>query len=319
MKIFQANIKYQTSYDILDVNSLRVDCVVPFNIFIKKENNYVVILEAGTLLTEKIQKMLLEKENIYVSKKEADKQILSCDTLQSYLEYNQNNLLKTLEFLTEVNSSLFTDYLENTEDKIDTECVRNIVKSITFLIKHNPDYLKKTIAHFQSDSDLANQALYVAIYAVNLGFFLKFTDDQLLRLGIAALLRDLGFKKIDEDIKNKTSKLSEEETKLVQKHPEISVKIAQQNKIADPYILNAIMHHHECNDTSGYPGHLPSENISHGAAILSICDVFNALTNDRPYRKKYSSFEALELMIKDESMGPKFNQKYIKTFLKSLL
>jgi HD-GYP domain-containing protein (c-di-GMP phosphodiesterase class II) len=319
MKIFQANIQYQISYDLLDSNSLRMGYAVPFNIFIKKNNDYVIILEAGTVLTQKLHKMLLSQENIYVLKKEADKQILSCSTLQNYLEYNKSDLLKTLELLTEVNALLFDTFLENEDDKIDLECVTKIVKSIKFLIKQNPRYLKNTITHFQNDHKLAHHSLYVTIYAISLGFFLKFSDEQLLQLGTAALLHDVGFKKIDDSVRNKTSKLSKEESELMQKHPGLSVKIAQKNKVSDPYILNAIMHHHECNDASGYPEHLLGESIGNGAAILAICDVFNALTNDRPYRTKYSSFEALQLMMKDELMALKFNQKYIKTFLTSLL
>lgn len=319
MKVVQAKIKYQISYVALDADSLRVGYAVPFNIFIKKENDYVIILPAGTILTEKIHKMLQNKENIYVSNKEAGRQILSCETLQIYLEYNKNDFAKSLELLTEVNVVLFDDYLQNTEDIINLSCVTKIVSGIMFLIKTNQHYLKNTISLFQSDENLSHHSLYVAIYAVNLGFFLKLTSDKLLQLGTAALLHDIGFKKIDENIVHKGSKLNEDETASIQKHPKYSVTIAKQNKIHEPYILDAIMHHHECYDGSGYPEHLTHKNIGNAAAILSISDVFNALTNDRPYRLKYSSFEALQLMMKNEAMAGKFNQDYIKVFLRSLL
>lgn len=319
MKVVQANLEYQVSYVALDTDSLRVGCAVPFNIFIQKENDYVIILPAGTILTEQLYKMLQKKENVYVSNKEADRQILSCETLQTYLEYNKNDFVKSLELLTEVNSVLFDDYLQNTEDTINISCATKIVHGIMFLIKNNQHYLKNTIALFQSDENLSHHSLYVAIYAVNLGFFLKITSDKLLQLGTAALLHDIGFKKIDKNIVHKDSKLNKDETASMQKHPQYSVTIAKQNKIQEPYILDAIMHHHECYNGSGYPEHLKSKNIGNAAAILSICDVFNALTNDRPYRLKYSSFEALQLMMKGEAMSGKFNQTYIKIFLKSLL
>jgi HD-GYP domain-containing protein (c-di-GMP phosphodiesterase class II) len=319
MKVLQANIKYQTSYDVLDTSSLRLGYAVPFNIFIKKESNYVIIIEAGTILTEKLLKSLQDKENVYVSKKEAGRQILSCETLRTYLEYNKNDFVKSLELLTEVNTQLFDDYLHNADDVINLSCVTKIVSGIIFLIKTNQQYLKNTISLFQSDSNLSHHSLYVAIYSINLGFSLKITSDKLLQLGTAALLHDLGFKKIDENIIHKGSKLNEDETATIQEHPKHSVAIAKHNKIVEPYILDAIMSHHECYDGSGYPERLKSENIGNAAAILSISDVFNALTNDRPYRLKYSSFEALQLMMKSEEMSGKFNQNYIKIFLKSLL
>jgi putative nucleotidyltransferase with HDIG domain len=319
MKVVQAKIKYQISYVTLDANLLRVGYAVPFNIFIKKEKDYVVILPAGTVLTEKIHKMLQNKENIYVSNKEAGRQILSCETLQTYLEYNKDDFAKSLELLTEVNAAVFDDYLQNTEDIINLSCIKKIADGIIFLIKNDQRYLKNTISLFQSDENLSHHSLYVAIYAVNLGFFLKITSDKLLQLGTAALLHDIGFKKIDESIVHKGSKLNEDETASIQRHPKYSVTIAKKNKIHEPYILDAIMHHHECYDGSGYPEHLQNQNISNAAAILAICDVFNALTNDRPYRLKYSSFEALQLMMKGEAMSGKFNQDYIKVFLKSIL
>jgi len=319
MKILQAKIQYQLSYDLLDIDSLTMDFAVPFNIFIKKENNYVIIIEAGTLLSEKILKMLKSQENVYVAKKEAANQTLSCETLHVYLEYNKNDLLKTLEILTQVNTVLFDAYLADANNKIELDCVAKIVKNILFLTKHSAHYLKNTIAHFQTDDNLANHSLYVAIYAINLGFFLKFSDEQLLQLGTAALLHDIGFKEIDDGIRNKNASLNEKETASVHEHPELSVKIAKHNGISDPFVLDAIMQHHECHDASGYPKHLRGAHISSGGAILCICDVFNALTNDRPYRLKYSSFEALQLMMKNELMAPKFNQDYLKTFLKSLL
>jgi HD-GYP domain-containing protein (c-di-GMP phosphodiesterase class II) len=76
------------------------------------------------------------------------------------------------------------------------------------------------------------------------------------------------------------------------------------------------MHHHESHDGTGYPDALLSEEISPFASILSVCDVFEALTNDRPYRKKYSTFNALKIMMKDDEMVNKFNQEYLKSFLK---
>jgi len=60
------------------------------------------------------------------------------------------------------------------------------------------------------------------------------------------------------------------------------------------------------------------KDITIFASILSICDVFDALTSHRPYRKHFSSFEALRMMLKDESMANNFNRRYLHLLLKSL-
>ena len=152
-----------------------------------------------------------------------------------------------------------------------------------------------------------------------LGHFLQLDDIQLLRLGTAALLHDIGVKKVMRSILEKEDVLTPDELESAHKHSTYSVEIAKQNAMSDPYIINAIMHHHECFDGSGYPQGLKGENISTFASILCICDVFDALTSERPHREKYSYFEALKLMMKDPALAKKYNQEQLRVFLHSLL
>jgi HD-GYP domain-containing protein (c-di-GMP phosphodiesterase class II) len=186
-------------------------------------------------------------------------------------------------------------------------------------LKNNLNYLKETIPHFCDEYELAYHSLHVTIYAISLSYFLNLDDEQLLQVGTAALLHDVGIKKINESIPNKDSKLSLEELEAIHQHTKYSSEIAGKNYIHDPYILNAIMHHHEYHDATGYPDQLESKDISDFASTLCISDVFDALTSNRPYRKKYSTFDALKIMMQEESMVNRFNQKYLKVFLQSLL
>lgn len=319
MKVLKAKIKYQISYNVLDPDSLKVGFGVPFNILIKKLNDYVIIIESGTEITEKLVKMLKNKDATYIAKKDSGKQIFSVDTIQSYIQNNRDNTQKSLELLYEVNSVFFEEYLSKKQYKIDLESVNNIVRSITNLVQHNPHYLKESISHFSSEHKLAHHSLHVSIYAVSIAHALKFTTPKVIDLGIAGLLHDIGMKKIDENIINKEEELSLKEKEAVQQHPIYSTEIARENYISNSEILNAIMYHHESCDGSGYPEGLTNQNISKEATILAICDVFDALTNDRVYREKNSSFQALQMMMKDESISSKFNQKYLKIFLSLLI
>jgi putative nucleotidyltransferase with HDIG domain len=172
--------------------------------------------------------------------------------------------------------------------------------------------------YFINENMLKNHSLHVAIYALTLGHALKFNDEQLLQLGIAALLHDVGFKKIDAAIINKEAPLTPQENKLIQKHSLYSVEIIKQNNIHDPYIIDAVMHHHERYDGTGYPDGRTREEISSFASILAICDVFDALTNNRPHRKHFTSFNALKMMMRDSEMVNGFNQEYLYIALKLL-
>lgn len=319
MKVVRAKVRYVTSYNVLNIDSLEIGLYVPFNILIKKDNDYVIIIEAGTLLSETLFEKLKKQEALYISKDDDDKQELSCRNLLSYIKYSKDDLEQSLKFLYSVNNMLFKKFLEDDYNTIDFKCADSLVKSIIFLVKSNENYLKETIPHFEQNYELPNHSLHVSIYAINLGYFLKFEEEQLLKIGTAGLLHDTGIKLIDDSITQKHEELTPIELKKIHQHPKHSIDIIKQNHISDPYIIDAISHHHERYDGKGYPDELDMSQIGDFASILAICDVFDALTNERPYRDKNSTFDALKLMTHDKSMTNQFNKDYLRVFLKSLL
>lgn len=318
MKVIKTKLNYTHFYSVLDISSLKIGDVVPFDIYIKRDKDYVIIIEAGTMLSQELYNKLQKQESLYISKKDEENQILSCENLQLYLEHNKNNIEKRLQLLYEVNYQLFDIYLTNKDNKINLNCVELIIKSIIFLIKDDERFLSNAMPYFINNHMISDHSLHVAIYAIKLGTLLNYNDEKLLQLGTAGLLHDVGYKKVSASILNKNTPLSTKENEQVAMHVQYSVDIVRQNYVHNPYIIDAIMHHHERYDGSGYPENLTAEEISPFASILAICDVFDALTNNRPHRKGYSSFEAFKLMMKDSSMINKFNQKYLQLALKSL-
>ncbi|MCK4974196.1 MAG: HD domain-containing protein, partial [Sulfurimonas sp.] len=251
-------------------------------------------------------------------KKDEEKQILSCETLRYYIRYNRDDVKKRVQLLYEVNDQLFDIYFSNEDNKIDLDCVELIIKSIVYLIKHDKKFIKNSIPYFKNNYKIPNHSLQVTLYVISLGNALNLNDQRLLQLGTAALLHDVGYKKVDDSILNKDTPLSEQENKQVKKHTQYGVDILKQNHISDPYVIDAIMHHHERYDGSGYPEKLTKDDISEFAAMISVCDVFDALTNNRPHRKEYSSFVALKMMMQDPSMANQFNNEYLKVGVKLL-
>lgn len=318
MKVIKTKLDYSHLYTYFDLNSVRIGEVIPYDIYIRKNDDFIIIIEAGTSITEMLYAKLLKQEALYIAKSDEMKQILSCESLKYYIRHNKEDLKKRIKLLYEVTEQLFDIFISNPENKINANCVTLIIKSIIYLIKHDENFVRNTMPYFINNDTLINHSLHVAIYALILGNKLHFTEEQLLQLGTAGLLHDVGLKKIDHSIITKAAQLNEAENKSVQKHPQYSVEIIEQNKIHDPYILDAVMHHHERYDGSGYPNHLTRIQISDFASILAICDVFDALTSIRPHRKQYSSFEALKMMMKDSEMVNQFNQKYLLIALKLL-
>lgn len=318
MKIIKTKLQYLSNYIKFDLNTISADEIIAFDIYIKKDNDYVIIIEAGTLLTQALYNKLKNYEEIFISKADEDKQILSCESLKYYMRHNRDDYQKRVAILYNVNSGLFNLFLNNPENKIDANCTELIIKSIIFLLKYDALFIKNTMPYLKNEDVLEYHSLHVAIYALALGYALKYSDAELMQLGVAALLHDVGLKKIDANIITKEAKLTTLENEIVQKHAKYSVEIIKQNKILDPYILNAVMYHHERYDGNGYPNGLKKDDISDFASIIAICDVFDALTSHRPHRKSLSSFEALKLMMKDSEMVNQFNQKYILLSLKML-
>lgn len=316
MRVLQTNLNRSNLFSLFKMDSLKIGDSLVFDILIKRDKNYVIIIEAGTVLTSKLYKKLQKQDKLYMTKEDEAKKTLTCESLESYTKYNIGDLEKSLHFLYRVNEKLFTDYLNSDENQISIECIESIVKSIVFLTQNDKDFLKSIIPYFKNEYELSIHSLHVSIYAISLGTTLKLDSNELLQLGVASLLHDTGMKKIDDSITFKKDKLSLAEYEKVYHHPEYSAEIAKHNHIKDPYIIDAITHHHENYDGSGYPHCLNFKKISNLASIISISDVFDAMTNARPQRDAYSSFDALKLMMKDDSMASKFNYKYLQEFLK---
>ena len=318
MKTKQTKLNTSSNYLSLDINTLNIGDIITFDIYINEEDNYKIAFEAGTPLSEDIYSKLKQLQKLYLDKEDEKKQIFTCQNLKSYIRSNRDNPEKRVRILYKINNQLFDLYLADKDNKIDKNCVELIVNSIVYLIKYDEIFIKNSMPYLRNDYLLNNHSLHVTMYALALGYMLNFSNEKLLKLGIAALLHDVGLKNIDDKVIYKKAKLTPDECKMIQKHTEYSIDILKQNSIDDPQIIETVMHHHERYDKKGYPKKLGKEEISDSASILAICDVFDALTNSRPYRKAYKSFEALRMMMRDSDMTNQFNQKYLQMSIKLL-
>ncbi len=159
-------------------------------------------------------------------------------------------------------------------------------------------------------------SINVALISIELGRWLKFSDEDLAILISAALLHDIGKSEIPEEILYKPDRYTEEEFALVKKHPEIGFHILRPFDGLDPRILDAARMHHERCDGSGYPNRLQFHQISDFAQIIAIADVYDAMTAARSHRAPLCPFQ----VIADFELEglQKYNPKYILTFLERI-
>lgn len=113
----------------------------------------------------------------------------------------------------------------------------------------------------------------------------------------AALLHDIGKAVIPKHILDKPGKLTAEEFEAVKRHPEAGYDYLVKHAKLSPVILDAVRHHHEALDGSGYPDHLRGDQITPLTRILTVCDVFAALVETRPYKPTRTPEEAISMLV----------------------
>lgn len=135
-----------------------------------------------------------------------------------------------------------------------------------------------------------------------LGLELGLPENQITALRRAGIVHDIGKVAIPDSILLKPSALSRDEWKLMREHPVVGERICAPLK-SFRLVLPIIRHHHEKYDGSGYPDGLRSEAIPVTARVLQIVDVYDALTTERPYKKAFSSRDAIKTMQEEVAKG----------------
>jgi len=171
-----------------------------------------------------------------------------------------------------------------------------------------------------SEPDTAIHSARVMSFAVNFAKKLKLSEFRIERLKVAALLHDLGKLVVDEKILFKRGKLTKAEYDEIKKHPRTGSELARLM-----YFLNDIVPimetHHENYDGSGYPDGIKGEDIPLESRILSVADIYEALTADRPYRKGFTGEEAIAIMEyeKGRKLDPNITDIFIEMLQKGEL
>jgi len=152
--------------------------------------------------------------------------------------------------------------------------------------------------------------------SIELGSALGLSDEQLLELDLLSRLHDIGKICIDERILSKPGKLTEAEWAKVKQHPEVGYKIAQASAEL-VRISKLILCHHERWDGNGYPQGLSGVNIPLLSRIIAIIDAYDAMTQDRPYRKAMPKESAISEII--DNADKQFDPEIARIFVEQVL
>jgi putative nucleotidyltransferase with HDIG domain len=198
---------------------------------------------------------------------------------------------------------------------INTEGAMPLVEEISASLSRNEGALISLVRLKVSDDYTYMHSVAVCALMVSLGRQLGLSEAEIKQAGLAGLLHDVGKAAIPLEILNKPSALTTEEFNYIKSHPEHGHELLIQGQMNDEVALEVCLHHHEKIDGSGYPHKLSGNQISLFAKMGAVCDVYDAITSNRPYKAGWEPGVSLQRMAQWKGH---FDDLVFKAFVKSI-
>lgn len=199
---------------------------------------------------------------------------------------------------------------------IEADQAMPLVEEIANSVMRNPGALIGLARLKTADDYTYMHSVAVCALMIALSRQLGLTDDETREAGLAGLLHDIGKMAVPSEILNKPGRLTDEEFVSVKEHPSAGHAMLLESKGVGAIALDVCLHHHEKMDGSGYPKGLKGEQISLYAKMGAVCDVYDAITSNRPYKSGWCPAESLKKM--SEWSRGHFDEKVFQAFVRSI-
>lgn len=196
---------------------------------------------------------------------------------------------------------------------ISIDMVDDVVNEINASVQRHPQALI-TLARLKTSDDYTYMhSVAVCAMMIALARELGMNAEQVKDAGEAGLLHDVGKMAIPDTILNKPGRLTDEEFAVIKSHPEKGAEMLIRAGGISPVAIDVCLHHHEKYDGSGYPHNLAMNSISRMARMGAVCDVYDAITSNRPYKNGWGPADSLQRMAQWKGhFDPVIFQKFIK-------
>jgi putative nucleotidyltransferase with HDIG domain len=283
------------------LDSLRIDSVLEFDLFINISSQLVLYRSANLAFTDRTRQKLLENK--------VDRLYVPTENKAAYQRYIERNLDKIL-----VDPAIHEEKKAAILYDTSTNLVKDVLNNPTFgdNIKRSKEMVSNTLNYILSGRDAFLNLLtitsfdyYTYTHSVNVCTFsialaqqMGLKDEEFLHgLGVGALLHDIGKARISDRIINKRSSLTPIEFEIMKKHPKWGVEILTETGIIDETSYYPVLQHHERGDRRGYPSGLSLDDMHAYSKIVAVVDSFDAMTTQRVYQKAMDTFPALKIMF----------------------
>ncbi len=285
----------------IPLRTMRTDAVLDAQLYIKIGlDKFVKYRETNLEFNETIRKRLQANRHTHVYIKSDNTHSMS-----SYLESNIENVIHNPKVPQREKASILHDasiYLikELLTDPRSPEPLKrsmHLVDSTAEFILSDKDVVSHLLALISRDYQTHIHSIEVMSFAIALGKRLGFKEgSELLDLGRAGLLHDVGKSFVNPKIIRKNGPLDKEEFIEMKRHPNFGYLALHDTGIPNKNVLHIVRHHHEDLRRKGYPRGLNPDEIGLDLRIVTCIDIFCALTKNRTYRTAYNTFPALKLM-----------------------
>jgi len=221
--------------------------------------------------------------------------------------------LKTIDGLKSIFQSVSSG-ARITEDSLTV--VRARIESIIDELMENKNVMINMFDLKCFDDYTYSHCVNAAVLSVIIGMAMNLDRETLSRLAMSAVLHDIGKMFVDKSILNKPAVLTKEEFDHIRQHSILGYNYARESFLLSNACHPGIRDHHERFDGSGYPDGKTGSEISLFGRIISVADVYDALTSERPYRSAMSPSEAMEYIMGHS--GTEFDPSIVSSFLRSV-
>ncbi len=228
----------------------------------------------------------------------------------------EKEIIKAKEIKNEAKNTVYNIMEEIRFGKpIKTEKVEHVVETMVDSIFRNQDALISLGRIKKMDEYTYVHSMSVCVLMISFGKHLGFEPRQLKEVGVGAMLHDIGKMKVPQDVLNSIDPLTDEQYKLMKSHALHSrVLLEKANGISDIAIQLAAQHHERI-DGNGYPDGLKGDEISIYGQAAAIADVYDAMTSQRCYQRRFEPTEVLKKLFEWDKL---YNKELVQKFIRSI-
>lgn len=272
-----------------------------------------ILVSEGAILTQAIINRLVNLNIRYVYiKDERTKDIDPISSISDELRIEAVQTIETTFDQIHINDKLKNSIIVEKAAVKFTQLIRNIMDNL----RGNDELLSLLADVYVYDNYIFSHSLNVTLYSLAIGVELNLDEKQLEMLGMGAILHDVGKMLIPSEILGKPGKLTEEEYEMIKKHPEYGFQLLKKIHTLSLHVAHCAYQHHERLDGSGYPRGLIGDEIHDLGKIISVADVFDAVTSNRVYRSAMLPHEGLEILY--AGAGAKFEIPIVEAFRRAV-